>query len=218
MKNIDDSIIKQLRKYTEDSYAEHHIKIPCFKNGQKKTVELIDRIMRFVRLLPEELGAIEKAILMYQIITSTVTYDRDKANKNRYSYLEALKNKKAVCMGIAELYCALCTACGVKSKIVIGYSTDSKNDDAYHAWVQVYLPGINNRYSWYMADPTWDLAEFRNEWKYFMKSDAFFLDNGHYWLKKDYEQCENNLASVKLYPADNLNRVIEIFRQIVCDE
>lgn len=218
MKNVNDSIIKQLRRYTEENYAKYHIKTPCFKNGNKKTVELIDKIMRFVRLLPEELGVIEKTVLMYQIITSTVTYDRDESNDDRYSYLEALENKKAVCMGIAELYCTLCTACGAKSKIVIGYSTDSTKDDAYHAWVQVYLPDENNKFRWYMADPTWDLIEFRNEWKYFMKSDSYFSNNGHYWLKSDYEGCECDLGLVKLYPEHKLNRVVEIFRTIVCDE
>ncbi len=218
MKKIDASIIKQLRRYTEESYAEHHIKLPCFQNGRENTLDLINKIMRFVNLLPDFMGPTDKALLMYQIITCSVTYDHDKSNENRYSYLEALTNKKAVCMGIAELYSALCTACGIINKIVVGYSTDSDKDDAYHAWVQIYLPDEKNDYSWYMADPTWDLIQYRDHWKYYMKSDSYFMSNGHYWLTSDYEPCEKDIASVKQYPMHKLEKVIKIFRQIVCDE
>lgn len=216
MKSINREIIKELRNYSEMNYAVNHLRIPTSEHGRAEVACLVEKIIRFSNLLPRKLNDMERATLMYHIVTRLISYDHDELNAERYSYLQAIRNGKAVCMGIAELYYILCTACGVKCQIIVGYSTDSQRDDAYHAWNQVRLNNGSESYSWYMADPTWDLSENNHSWKYFMKSDSYFLMNGHYWLKRDYEHCEFNLDNNTGYSEATVDRILSIFKQIVC--
>ena len=217
MKTITQEIINQLRYKSRSHYPEKHIQKPTAEYGQEKTAELIERIVRFTGLLPRELSDVHKATLMYQLITETVSYDHNKADTTeKYSYTKALYKGSAVCLGIAELYHILCTACGLKSRIVNGYCTKSDKDDAYHAWTQIRITDSDGKTAWYMFDPTWDLKENKHAWKYFMKNDSYFQMNGHYWMTGEYEHCEFSLEHPEPYPDRVINRVIEIFREIVC--
>lgn len=218
MKSINRSIIKELRNYTDNNYAVVHIQEASTEYGRDKIALLIEKIIRFSNLLPHYLNDLQKATLMYQIVTETVTYDHKENDDEKYTYLKALFKGSAVCMGIAELYYILCTACGLKCNIVVGYSTDSEKDDAYHAWNQVRLTDSNNKTTWYMADPTWDLSENNHEWKYFMKSDLYFRLHGHYWLTGDYVLCQNSLDNPTPFSDSVINRIIAIFQDIVCQE
>ncbi|MCB0431349.1 MAG: hypothetical protein H6585_03135 [Flavobacteriales bacterium] len=67
-----------------------------------------------------------------------------------------LIRRKAVCLGYAELFKALCEASGIKTEVVVGYDKGSNyepgdhfiRDD--HAWNVVQVNG-----TWRLVDPTW---------------------------------------------------------------
>lgn len=82
-----------------------------------------------------DLGAVEK-IFIYT--TENITYDYDEAKSVQPGYLpdidETLDTGKGICFDYAAVMSAMLRVQQIPSKLVIGYA-----DDAYHAWISVYL-------------------------------------------------------------------------------
>lgn len=110
----------------------------------------------------------EKALAIHDWVCENIYYDSDSitgsTNNAPYVASDVIETKRAVCLGYANLYAALCRAAGIPCNVVTGYalgvsgsSTLSWDDasiastDANHAWNEVY---IENR--WVIVDPTWD--------------------------------------------------------------
>jgi len=77
-----------------------------------------------------------------------------------------LKNRKAICLGYANLMDTLCKEAGLPSVVVTGYATDDLfdvNDSIFgcnHAWNAVKLDGY-----WYLYDVTWSSGKTTIELK-----------------------------------------------------
>lgn len=78
---------------------------------------------------------------VYSYVTSTVTYDREKAQSVQSGYLpnpdETMQTGKGICFDYASLAAAMLRSQGIPTKLVFGYVSP---DDLYHAWNMFYTP------------------------------------------------------------------------------
>ncbi len=110
----------------------------------------------------------DKALAIHDWVCENIYYDEDSIyeNYNNAPYVasDVLTEKRAVCLGYANLYAALCRSVSIPCNVVTGYalgvlgSSDSKWNEnnlsaaeANHAWNEVYL---NDH--WVIVDTTWD--------------------------------------------------------------
>lgn len=164
------------------------------KELRKKVNHVLER---FVVIIPENISDEQKVTLLYYTLTSQIEYDRAGMDKERipYTFIGALCKKKAVCMGIAELFTYLCKLVGVKTVTVIGYAcntshpSDTEDDGGLHAWVMVRL----SDHRWYHLDPTWDIHKASNKnWRprWFLLSDEEL--ERHYYIRDDYPKAKSS--------------------------
>lgn len=110
----------------------------------------------------------DKAVALHDWVCKNVYYDRDSINGDYntapYTASDVLEQKRAVCLGYADLYAALCRAVDIPCNVVTGYAlgVNSSTENTWneksmtdtegnHAWNEVYL---DNR--WVIVDTTWD--------------------------------------------------------------
>lgn len=146
------------------------------KNVQKE-LKTADEIARYVTkdLQQED----EKVRAIYIWITYNIKYDMAQIN-TPITYTEetniadvALKNRKGVCEHYAQLFHQMCTAIGITSYVIPGYTRQSESakiDPLNHAWNGVL---VNNTY--YLVDATWDAGYFNKGGYVHEFQDDFFL-------------------------------------------
>ena len=97
----------------------------------------------------------EKALLVYDYITTHVEYDNDHLNDAtylaQYSPYSALINGKAVCHGYALLLYRMLLDQGLDARLVSGYGEKTNLTAEGHAWNIVRIDG-----NYYFLDSTWD--------------------------------------------------------------
>lgn len=107
----------------------------------------------------------DKAAALHDWVCSYLYYDEDGLSSDitiPYQATEVIKNQKAVCLGFATLYAALCRSLGIPCNVVSGYALGIGNDKVWsdsniytdyqnHAWNEVYVDG-----RWVIVDTTWD--------------------------------------------------------------
>lgn len=107
-----------------------------------------------------------KALAIYEWVCLNIYYDSDSiidsSSTAPFVASDVLKETRAVCLGYANLYAALCRSQGIPCKVVTGYALGIMSGDSNwteenmatkesnHAWNEVY---VGNR--WIIADPTW---------------------------------------------------------------
>ena len=172
-------------------YQTWHISSASHEMDDTRFDDLMEDLLRFVCLIPDDCTPIEKAMLLYTVLCRCLSYDhwvpRNKKTGRAtqwqsYTYAGAALNGIAVCNGISQLYAKLCQAAGLRCDIVEGYGNDPK-EQKLHAWVLLWLPDEEGRLIPAHCDPTWDLVEFRQGlgFRYFLKSDRYMRDHGHTW-------------------------------------
>ena len=108
-----------------------------------------------------------KAVAIHDWICENIYYDSDSidgsSNTAPYIASEVLKTRRAVCLGYANLYAAMCRSLNIPCNVVTGYalgvgSADTEwnaqnttTTEANHAWNEVYLDS-----RWVIVDTTWD--------------------------------------------------------------
>lgn len=107
----------------------------------------------------------DKAAALHDWVCSYVYYDEDSLSLDEttpYYATEVIENRKAVCLGFATLYAALCRSINIPCNVVSGYAlgigedtewneTNISSDYQNHAWNEVYADG-----RWVIVDTTWD--------------------------------------------------------------
>ncbi|MGY8914448.1 MAG: transglutaminase domain-containing protein [Flavobacteriales bacterium] len=129
----------------------------------------------------------EKVRAIYIWITHNIKYDMAQIS-TPITYTEetniadeALKNRKGVCEHYAQLFYQMCTAVGITSYVIPGYTRQSdsaKIDPLNHAWNGVV---VNNKY--YLVDATWDAGYFNKGGYVHEFQDDFFLVEPQTFLK-----------------------------------
>ena len=189
-------------KTISKQYAVRHMRksmdtLNSLPKDLRKKVD--DVLTRFVAVIPSNLSVEKKVALIYFVLTSQISYDYNGMDTERmpYTFISALCQKKAVCMGIAELFTYLCALVGVKAVTVIGYAcntshpSDTEDDGGLHAWVMVRL----SNHRWYHADPTWDIHKASNKnWRprWFLLSDTEL--ERHYYIREDYPKAKTSFS------------------------
>lgn len=108
-----------------------------------------------------------KALAIHDWVSKNIYYDSDSidgiSNNAHYIATDVLASRRAVCLGYANLYAALCRSVGIPCNVVVGYAlgvgsgetewneTNTASTEANHAWNEVYL---DNR--WVIVDTTWN--------------------------------------------------------------
>ena len=108
-----------------------------------------------------------KAVAIHDWICENIYYDSDSiegaSNTAPYIASDVLKTRRAVCLGYANLYAAMCRSLDIPCNVVTGYalgvgSADTEwnaqnttTTEANHAWNEVYLDS-----RWVIVDTTWD--------------------------------------------------------------
>lgn len=108
-----------------------------------------------------------KALAIHDWVCTNIYYDSDSINGdlNNAPYVasDVLGTKRAVCLGYANLYAALCRSVNIPCNVVMGYalgvgtgdsawsSENINTTESNHAWNEVY---VDNR--WVIVDTTWD--------------------------------------------------------------
>lgn len=109
----------------------------------------------------------DKALALHDWVALNISYDSDSidglSNNAPYVASDVLSTGRAVCLGYANLYAALCRSIDIPCNVVTGYalgvgdgdsSWNTENlgtTDGNHAWNEVY---VDNR--WIVVDTTWD--------------------------------------------------------------
>lgn len=110
----------------------------------------------------------DKVLALHDWVCSYMYYDTDNLNSEEtrpYYADEVIKTQKAVCLGFATLYAALCRSIDIPCNVVSGYALGVGEDMDWteetitspelqnHAWNEVYVDG-----RWVIVDTTWDTA------------------------------------------------------------
>lgn len=118
-------------------------------------VSLGVEVWRFAKdAIASEEDAIQATIAIMQRIHREFTYDGEATNVNTHM-LEALSRRRGVCQDFAHVMLGACRSIGIPARYVSGYlyvgaEKMLRGDLASHAWVEVFLPGID----WLGFDPT----------------------------------------------------------------
>lgn len=191
---------KELETYSKD-YALKRLKQSlCVWSSlpEKRQKKADDLMVRLLSIIPEDVSVEKKVALLYWSLSSQIRYDKEGVGKRAmpYTMLGALYNRKAVCMGLAELFSYMCYLLEIPAVTVIGYydSRPGQPDDpdeepdkhGPHAWNMVRLS--DGRY--YHLDLAGDLHTPNPHWRpsHFLKSDAQMRN--YYWLPEDYPKAD----------------------------
>lgn len=109
----------------------------------------------------------DKALALHNWICENIYYDEDsitdEGNTAPYTATQVLRERRAVCLGYANLYAAFLRSLDIPANVVAGYGLgvgtgesrwngeNISSNEANHAWNEVY---IDNR--WVIVDTTWD--------------------------------------------------------------
>lgn len=132
----------------------------------------------------------DKALAIHDWICDNIYYDSDSIsgdfNNAPYVASDVLAEKRAVCLGYANLYAAMCRSLSIPCNVVTGYAlgvfetSDSEWNDsnintteANHAWNEVYLDS-----RWVIVDTTWDSGnKIRNsQWENEGETSHLYFD------------------------------------------
>ncbi len=87
----------------------------------------------------------EKAKKIFEFVNMYLTYDTSSTYRNKGS-LSAMLTGRGVCEEYATLFCALCRASDIPSRVITGYNAENlvvgqktESIASYHAWPEVYL-------------------------------------------------------------------------------
>ena len=200
--------------YASDNLRRNYKKYLSSEEGKKIAAELLHFLRPYIKNR-DKLSDIEKAQLLYTTIIKSITYNKNENNNTyndmRYSYVGCIAYKKAVCMGIAELYTLLGSALGLKIITVIGYGHSEA-----HAWNIVWLNN-NGKLTPYHLDATWDLGKFgtrADKFDYFLKSDTYMRNHSHSWISERYRVCPSDRKTFPKIPHQIIDVTCIYFNQM----
>ena len=141
-----DKMRENLLAIRED-YWSNHITTHAKRLPQEKRTAAVSAVRRMAAIL-EGCSPLEKAVLLYRMFTGNITYDygtyRSPERNGQhiaFDFYGALTGK-AVCSGIAELYCMALVAAGLDAVIVVGYACGRRGQPKFFlrsdAWMEAH--------------------------------------------------------------------------------
>lgn len=121
---------------------------------------------------------IDKAYAIYEWICLNIAYNRDSLNNQNAmetTYIipsDVLTNGHAVCLGLSNLFTAMCNSQGIPCRSFFGPISGTESSGLLHAWNEFYTKGGGgNGAGWYFVDCT--------------AGNAYALENGKIVAKYD---------------------------------
>ena len=114
-------------------------------------------------------GEYDKIVSVYQYVCNNVRYNYGSSNMKYTCYAAAVDNS-AVCQGYALLVYRLLNDAGVGCRMLAGNTSNGQ-----HGWNIARVNGL-----YYNLDTTWDAGKSSNQYTYFMKSDADFVNHNRW--------------------------------------
>lgn len=184
-------------------------KIKLFLRPSRQILSEDEEIIELAKSLTASLKTdYSKAQAIHDWVCTNIYYDNDHASKNEYVYDAngilvdtqasdyVLTNKRALCEGYANLYCALLRAAGIPAQVYTGlaYSDGSWGP---HAWTGAFISEQNR---WIIVDCTWDSLNRYSNGEYTkkgMRQDYFDIDvkrlsNDHIVALTIFDDCYYN--------------------------
>lgn len=141
---------------------------PCFMDEYMQPTYYLDYdsqpIQDFVKRNLQGLPAREAAVKIYYFVRDSIGYNPYRVSLNREQYKSSyiIGRKQNYCIPKAVLFCALCRAAGIPSRIgladVVNHLSSQRfieklgsNVFAFHGYAEVYLDDV-----WIKATPTFD--------------------------------------------------------------
>lgn len=130
---------------------------------------------------------LEVVTFIYDYITTSITYDYDKASDPPTGYTtdidEILESGTGICLDYAAVMTSMLRSQGIPTRLEVGYA-----QDAYHAWISVYIADVGwlngiiefDGETWTLVDPTFGANTDNNSLK------KFIGDGSNYVLQKMY--------------------------------
>jgi Transglutaminase-like enzymes, putative cysteine proteases len=146
----------------------------------KATNNAIKYASKLTRNSNTDMKKIEK---IYQYIVENYNYDYEKLKKLSGSgtYIpnidQIFRTKKGICYDISALNASMLRSLGIKSKLIMGYSTVPELSGVYHAWNKVYDVKAKK---WIIMDLTYDLCKYSKANLKVMKKSAKYYRNEDY--------------------------------------
>lgn len=182
-------LIKDFDFKAEDGYSIINVKYDTTSDQESfvsnKSAEIVNSI------ITSNMSDIEKVKAINEYLINSFEFDDNKNAKNAYL---ALNQKKATSEGYAMTASKMFTLAGIENKIVTGLLSSRA-----YSWNLVKVNG-----SWYNLDITKnDSTGDKN--KFFLKNDAYLLNEGFVWDSKEYPKCTSNyeLSGETLVNSDN---------------
>ena len=169
MKNIQDTKYSELYVTYADVTLEDEFD-PYLRPSQYANYNAESKcVAKAAELAAEATDSNDFITNVYKYVTSSVTYDREKAANIQPGYIpdpdEIIDSGKGICFDYASLAACMLRSQGIPTQIIFGYVGDS--GDLYHAW---------NMY--YTEESGWVAVEFEvkeDEWN---RLDLTFSANG----------------------------------------
>ena len=106
-----------------------------------------------------------KVRAIYDWVAWNIEYDVENMYAmNFYEKMERkiakpLETRKGICENYAALFTDICSKCGIKSYVIVGFTRlNGKADLIPHAWSSAEIDG-----TWFLFDPTWGSGYVQNE-------------------------------------------------------
>ena len=133
--------------YPDKSVAVLYFTYSMSQSQYKSALEWVDSTVSSVLSRANKASDdAEKAIILYDYIKNTLSYDLSRAGKTSFDLYGALTTGKAVCEGYSELFSFLLSKVGIEFAIVRGTASGVN-----HQWTMAKLNG-----RWYYFDVTFD--------------------------------------------------------------
>ncbi|MBS3914583.1 MAG: hypothetical protein KG003_08790 [Bacteroidetes bacterium] len=158
----------------------------------------------------------EKVCAIYSWVTHNISYDIHKVMVNDFKRVDVnkiIRKKKAICLGYADLFNALCRNAGLESVTVFGYIKHPGEDleerlyFSTHAWNAVKING-----TWCLFDATWDagyiewvrqtfkgklmkILSFGKVQRYYFKPKFYSQPNSQYFFRNGEYFSYNHLSA-----------------------
>ncbi len=163
--------------------------------------DTIDKISDIVDLIKSHhLSPLEEDIYAYDIARSKVykSEGKDEPYENSRDLSKVLKGDEIVCLGFANLYDAILTALGHKTRVFSLKKTDK--DEAHAEVIEKIKDDKYNINGIFISDPTWDSKnndndmDYLNNYRYFNKTLTYMRN----FYKFENLEDEFNLYNVNI--------------------
>ncbi len=121
-----------------------------------------------------------KIVRIYDWITQNIKYEARRNTENDTTLWQepynVIMRKKAVCIGYAKLFQAMCRSQKIEAEVIAGPSKNINGmlEPEEHAWNSVKI-----NQNWYILDATWGAGYYTTARTYFLSDPSVFIET-HY--------------------------------------